>query len=266
MSGFQASLERLELKYLIDEAVAGRIRRDVAAYCRPDRPVEPGAAHGRRGYPISSLYLDSPGLVFHRAKERGDPERIKLRIRTYGDESPAVLEVKRRSADVVDKQRVRVHRAEVERAARGRPLDIEPDPASRRRLDRFARLVAEYGAEPTLRVRYWREAWESDVDDYARVTFDRNIEARRTRAWARDDAAGPERWIAFDEHWAPELEGAHLVLEIKCHTTVPWWVTDLVRRYALRRCSFSKYSIGIALSERQAGNDGLLRRSARAMR
>ena len=68
---------------------------------------------------IDSLYLDTPALAFHQAKERGDPERLKLRIRTYPKHSPAVLELKRKVSDVIDKTRAVVDRKLVEDAAKG---------------------------------------------------------------------------------------------------------------------------------------------------
>lgn len=264
MSGFEARLERLELKYLIDELAAERIRRDVALYCEPDSHSARGGSGGARGYAISSLYLDSPGLAFHHAKERGDPERLKLRVRTYGGDSPAILEIKRRHADVIDKRRAGVPRNEVEQIVDGFPPAGDADLPTRRLAQQFARLVAEHGAAPCLRVRYRREAWVSNVDDYARVTFDRRIEAKRTTRWSRTGDPGP--WCAFDDHWASAQGQANVVLELKCHSSVPLWITDLVRRHRLKRTSFSKYSIGIVLTDREAGLDSLLRRSAKVMR
>ena len=97
MTDFTARFERLELKFLIEESQAEQIRSQIEPYCEPD-PHCREAARGRlghSGYPISSLYLDTPALAFHEAKERGDPDRIKLRVRTYSDTSPATLEIKR---------------------------------------------------------------------------------------------------------------------------------------------------------------------------
>jgi hypothetical protein len=264
MSGFDIRLERLELKYLIDERTAERIRREIEPYCRPDRhSIATSSIEAERGYGISSLYLDSPGLAFHRAKERGDPERLKLRVRTYDAGGPAVLEIKRRSADMIHKQRARVARGEVERAVQGFPLEGTTDPDASRCAECFARLCAEHGADPSLHVRYRREAWVSDVDDYARVTFDRHIQAKRAVDWSL--VGGPDGWSAFDHHWLPEQRISNVVLELKCHSAVPFWITDLVRRHMLKRRSFSKYSIGIQVTGLEEGLDSLMRRSARVM-
>ena len=138
-----------------------------------------------------------------------------------------------------------------------------PHPGAQEFLDRFARIAATSGAGPTLNVRYRREAWASQVDDYARVTFDRGIEAQRAFAW--DLKGDPNGWLPFDEHWRHGQRGRTVVLELKCLLTVPWWIGELVRGQALKRSSFSKYSIGIFLTGRAVGEAGLGRRSSRVM-
>lgn len=256
MSPFQTRFERLELKFLVDEVQAARVRDQLVPYCTADPHSQAG-----QGYPIRSLYLDTPALAFHAAKERGDPDRVKLRVRTYSETSPATLEVKRRHSDIIDKTRAVVGRDSVEDAARGLPVPVRAQ-ASEGFLQEFARVVSVSGAGPTLTVRYEREAYESVVDRYARVTFDRHIEVQPSRDWSlRADGD----WCAFDDRWGNARPTAPVVLEIKCENRVPWWVTDLVRRNELVRTSFSKYSIGIALTQLQAGRAIGRSRSLRAL-
>lgn len=264
MSGFEGQLERLELKYLIHELTAARICRQIQAYCRPDEHNPPsGGCREERGYSISSLYLDSPSLAFHRAKERGDPDRLKLRVRTYEASLFAMLEIKRKSSDVVAKTRVSVDRSAVEQAVGGLEKPRIDGRDYRRRLDHFAFTAAHAGAEPSLHVRYRREAYVSSVDDYARVTFDRSIQAQRASGW--DLEPDPDGWSDFDERWGAEFRATPVVLELKCHTRVPIWISDLIRSISLERRSFSKYSIGIHLTGLRAGSIASPRRSARVM-
>jgi hypothetical protein len=251
MAGFESRFERLELKYLIDEIAATRIRRDLSPYCEID-PHSQRVASGAStqiGYRISSLYLDTPSLAFHRAKERGDAERVKLRVRTYEGSGHATLEIKRRHADVIRKTRAQVARGELREAAAG--SCPAADPESQRILREFGRVAASSGAAPTLTVRYRREAWISVVDPYARVTMDRGIRARRTPSWDLDP---DERdWSAFDAHWRTDHRTDPVVLEIKCQTLVPGWIEELICRNELGRTSFSKYSIGINLTRQREG-------------
>lgn len=263
MSSFESRFERLELKYLIDEATAALVCRDIAPFCRPDVHNPAPTAGGPRGYRLSSLYLDSPGLAFYHAKERGDPERLKLRIRTYEGSPQAVVEMKRRVADVIDKTRASIDRKDVEGVVNGSSPIFHGNHEMERFLSAFSATVARTGAQPTLMVRYEREAWASFVDHYARITFDRNIEAHRTASWGLDEE--PERWWQFDDHWRREESERSVVLEIKCQSLIPWWVTDLIRSHGLARQSFSKYSIGIYLTGLGLGEDRVNRRSARWM-
>ena len=265
MAGFEARFERLELKYVIDEFTADRVRRDIEPFCRPDphndRPLG-GNRSGRLGYGICSLYLDSPALALFQAKERGDPERLKLRVRSYRGTPIAVLELKRKISDVISKTRASVDPAQVEPIASGR-LPPESDLDVERFLNDFALTATRVGAEPALHVRYDREAYSSDVDTYARVTFDRRIETLRAHDWELDPVS--DRWCSFDHHRRPDLRGKDVVLELKCQSFVPWWITNLIRTHALKRRSFSKYGIGICLTGLHNGETSLPRRSARAL-
>lgn len=263
MSSFESRFERLELKYLIDEATAVGIRKDIRPFCMADVHNPPPTAGGARGYEIGSLYLDSPGLAFYHAKERGDSERVKLRVRTYTGSPQAVVEVKRRVADVIDKTRASIDRKDVERTAAGWIDSHHQNDEMSRFLVDFGLLVARSGAEPTLHLRYEREAYASFVDHYARVTFDRNITAKRTDSWDLEPSS--DEWSHFDEHWKRDDAERNVVLEIKCQSMIPWWVTDLIRAHELKRQSFSKYSVGIHVTGLRNGEDRIARRSARWM-
>jgi hypothetical protein len=261
MHSFETRLERLELKYLVDEGTAERVRRDITPYCAPD--IHNPTGGGMRGYGISSLYLDSPALAFHQAKERGDPDRLKLRVRRYDRSAIRVLEIKRRVSDVISKTRAAVDAAEAELAVSG-GIPQGDDPRECRFFEDFALAVAQYGARPALHVHYEREAYASAVDDYARVTLDRNISVQRADPASLESRA--EEWLPFRRFWEREEREHTVVLELKCQAaSVPWWISELVRTHALARTSFSKYSVGIYISGKVAGHYEIARRSARVM-
>ncbi|MFP6655706.1 MAG: polyphosphate polymerase domain-containing protein [Myxococcota bacterium] len=261
MTGLDPRIARLEIKYLIDESMADRLRRDVASFCEADAHNEDDRK--RPGYSISSLYLDTPSFAFYQAKERGDPERLKLRVRTYGDSPTAVLEIKRKISEFVAKSRATVSQGDVERAAAGL-IDTSDQPAAARRcMDEFAYIVAASGAQPTLQVRYNREAYVSVIDRYARVTFDRNIAARRQETWAA--MSDSSHWCEFDDFLQPDQANRCVMLELKCGSSIPFWMGDLVRRHSLVAQSFSKYSIGIQLTGRRLGEQFISRRLAKVI-
>jgi len=267
MTRLETKFQRLERKYLVDEVTADRIRRDIEPWCVPDAHNPECSGRRRRpdqlGYEIGTLYLDSPGLAFYNANMRGDADRLKLRVRTYSRFSPALLEVKRRFSEVIDKTRVAVDRMRVADAVRGVSAPIDDGPESRRCLEEFGRLSAHAGAEPTLHLRYEREAYASSVDHYARVCFDRRICAQRVDEWAL--APQPSGYREFDQFWRPDVANCCVVLELKCETAVPHWMTSLVRCHGLSRVSFSKYAIGIHVTGRFDGSRRRALRDARVM-
>ncbi len=265
MARFESRFERLECKYLIDERKVDQVRKHLEPYCQPDRHnIRSAESGGLFGYPLSSLYLDSPGLAFHEAKQRGDSDRLKLRIRTYEDLDAAVLELKRRVSDVVEKTRARVDARQVREIALGRVVPLDADPDMRLFLSRYARIATQYCVGPSLQLRYQREAYSSSVDQYARVTFDRQIVAQRTDDWSLEPDA--DHGCFFDDWWRPGFSGKPVLLELKCHARMPGWMIELAKRNDLERVSFSKYSVGIYLTGRHMGQDRLGRRSARTMR
>src|SRR5215216_7020803 len=92
---------RMELKYCVPDSVAAFALDVARAHLSP----EPLAGGPRQR--VTSLYLDTPDLQFLRWHRECAPDRFKLRIRRYGELSPALLysEVKRKTRSVVRKQR-----------------------------------------------------------------------------------------------------------------------------------------------------------------
>ncbi len=228
--GATERFQRLELKYHLTDVVAERVRRAAAPWCVPDRHNPSGGG----GYPISSLYLDSPGLEFHKARARGDADRIKLRIRTYGAAQDAHLEIKRKVGKIVHKHRVAVPRVQAADIARGRGGTGEA-------VERFQLLAGRYGAIPKVTVFYEREAWVSTVDDYARITFDRRIRARAASDWTLHTSPPPDAH-PLDRPHLPDAVSSSVVLELKCVTLVPRWIRQLIADFELVSTGFSKYS------------------------
>ncbi len=235
---FQVQFERLELKYLVDEATARAVARAVEAHCDPD----PYNGDDGQGYPIFSLYFDSPDLAFFRAKENGHHDRFKLRARTYGPTGAVNLEVKRKRGDVVWKQRAAVPREHWKDAAAGFCPVPMANPRQEEALERFATLMAQYAAEPKLMVEYHREAYAARTGEYARVTFDRHVQVYATEEWQLQD---PHAARIPLETGITEKLGAGVILEIKAEQFIPFWMGELIRSFELHRVGYSKYNTGM---------------------
>lgn len=227
---------RYELKYLVSEDKAARIQRAIQPFCAAD--LHAAKLGGR--YIITSLYYDSPRLEFYRSKAQKAYHRLKLRVRTYGElsDGPVFLEVKRKYGDIIAKSRKMVDRVRWREHAQG---------------DFYATKV-HWQARPVLLARYEREPYFSEVDAYARVTFDRNIVYQ---ACPTEDLLGdPREWRATDTvGFTGHVPGA-LVLELKCTQAVPRWMASLIRNFDLQRTGFSKYCTGVEDLYLNQGDNG----------
>lgn len=230
-----AQVQRFECKYLVPEAVAQRIARSAAPFLTPD----PYAAK-RPGYtyPISTLYLDSEDLRLYRETREGQRTRFKLRIRAYSDDAdaPLLFEIKRRADGIVRKWRSVVPRPALPALVAGRQIEL-PGVRDQQRLwlDEFVRLMLAVRARPRVLVRYDREAYLGVTGPDVRVTFDRRLQAAtQDRAEVRMGGAG---FRSVGER--------QVILELKFNDRCPAWLLQLVKRFELRRTSYSKYCVAI---------------------
>lgn len=187
----------------------------------------------------TSLYFDSPRRIFLEQHLAGSPDRLKLRVRYYGETPGAdcYFEIKRRQGPVVTKRRAVVPLEEAQRLVEdlSRPLPFENEA-----LASFQYLALQCSARPVLLVRASRQAFrasEADVD--VRLTIDRQV------AWqpaSRGLAADPRRWRP--------LGGEEALVEVKFHQSRPWWLGLFTEHLAPWRVSFSKY-VAAALEARK---------------
>src|SRR5678815_2588867 len=164
---------RFELKYLINETMAERVRDFVQCYLSMD---EFSVGKPNYSYPVHSLYLDSDNLEIYWRTVNGDKNRYKLRVRYYSDhpDSPVFFEIKRRMKDIILKQRGGVtHEAARHVLAGQMPVPSEMlsrDASAAVALQRFIGLMMHVRAKPKTHIFYKREAYVSD-DDEVRVTM-----------------------------------------------------------------------------------------------
>lgn len=233
MSNTELVIERYELKYKLTNELAPLVRQAILPYCRTDS----ASAGGK--YLISSLYLDTPRYDFYTHNVEGEPHRFKLRIRRYTT-GPIFLECKRREKDVIIKTRVAVPKEawpDVLLSPNG--LGWAKEQRDRDNLSDFILRMNLWGAGPLAVVRYAREAFVSEVDDYARVTFDSEICGRPANGW-QIPLLEPG-WTPVDGGTRFGLAGSGVVLELKATSIVPLWMSDIVRKFNLVRTGFSKY-------------------------
>lgn len=224
------SFNRYEIKYLMDELRVPELRSELSARMSMD-PFSP-----RGGYPVSSLYYDTPDLLFYWEKIEGLKFRRKIRMRLYGDpqlcgdHTPVQVEIKQRVNRVTQKRRIELPYGIARRWLDDRQ-DIDAAPAQRPFVNEVTTLIGNLDLRPTVTTGYLREALVGrDADLGLRVTIDHKVHGRdRDFHFA---SAGENRFTI-----PPKLA----VVEIKANERVPYWVTDLTARLDMSVVRVSKY-------------------------
>ena len=227
---------RFELKYILSERCARAVADFVRGYLEPDQHTR---GSSNFSYSVYSLYLDTPTLALFRQTCQGVKNRFKLRMRFYDADPahPVFLEVKRREADVICKERAAVTREGAERLLRGeRPgaphrIGGTDGPGGPSALECFCRLRDEVEARGAAYVAYTREAYVSPKNDRLRITFDRDV---------RGTAFDRRRQLEPPQNGTRAKVGG-VILEIKFTDCFPGWLLDMVQAFDLQRQSVPKY-------------------------
>lgn len=230
---------RFELKYLISERTAQRLRDFVRCHLSMD---EYSVGRPNYSYPVHSLYLDSDDLEIYWRTVNGDKNRYKLRLRYYSDnpDTPVFFEIKRRMKDVILKQRGGVRHSAVSLLLNGQMPEekhmITKDPGSLVAVQRFQYLMMQLNAKPKSHIFYQREAYVAENDE-VRVTMDRDIYS--------EPNLSPTIKVKMTK---PVLSYAgFVVLELKFTNRFPNWFRELVRVANSMQCGAAKYVSGVGL-------------------
>lgn len=249
-------VERHEAKYIIPVTLIPEIREFIRPFCDPD----PNGTGDPPEYTITTMQLDTPSLSLHHAKFEEAIARFKLRVRTYGvdGKSPVFVELKRKIKGVVVKSRARIPRDKWCKELVLDPhrlLDVEFRSAKEEyAFLEFVRLVRQIGATPKVLIRYTRESYISHVDEYARVTFDRNLLCMPADSWT--DWGEGKRWRSMDSTMIQDKDYrfSGVVLELKAMSNVPEWLVEVVEKFDLARTGNCKYSSAIYVEALFRGN------------
>lgn len=224
------AFNRYEIKYFVDEMKVPELRRELAA--RMD--TDPYSPHG--GYPVTSLYYDTPDLRFYWEKIEGLRFRRKLRMRLYGnpsectDDTPVHIEIKQRVNRVTQKRRIAVPYGNARRWLDGRQ-EIDCEPSQRPFAHEVTTLIGNLDLRPIVTTGYLREAFVGrEADLGLRVTIDHKVHGRD-----RDFhfASGAQNRFVVPPRLA--------IVELKANERIPYWATDLTARLDMSVVRVSKY-------------------------
>lgn len=245
--------QRFELKYIISEETALRVRDFIGSHLELD---DYGAGRPHNSYPVHSLYLDSERMRLYWETINGNKNRYKLRLRFYHDdpEAPVFFEIKRRENDAILKQRAGVRREAVDWVLRGHltPVGylISNDAKTIAAVQRFSELLKQVDAVPKAHVSYLREAWVHPDTNSVRVTMDREVRCGIETS-ARLVAEMDKSVMVF---------GKSVVLEVKFTGRFPKWFGEMTRVFGFKQCSAAKYVDGVTLLDDRQFNSNVVRR------
>jgi hypothetical protein len=234
------NLDRYEIKYLIPMAMVKPISEYVEQFCEMDYYSQ--ISHDNF-YVINSLYLDTVSKFVLRKQQNQEHAFSCFRIRSYGPspKPPYYVESKQKIGDFCKKRRGKIPFENIEDLFT-KPDEIPGfDPYADKNVACFLEKHTTLGLEPKILTQYRRKAYLSTCDDYARVTFDRDLRFMEEFTYnVKPDESRMSHYDqpdAFDWHGS----GANVVLELKAERKIPIWMIELVRRFDLTRGNFSKY-------------------------
>ena len=224
---------RMELKYCVPAPVSECVLDVARTHLVPDV-----LSLGPRQR-VTSLYLDTPQLMFLRWHRDRAGDRFKLRIRRYGEEPAPTLyaELKRKTGSVVRKHRAAFPANALHTILEGSGVpDSAASPQDAKNLREFAYRRWVSGATPRMLVTCVREPMR-DPDDETAVTVDRDLQYQPTRhADLLGDACA---WQPIPLSCASGPATA--LVELKYGVRPPAWMDALIVQLAPWRVSFSKY-------------------------
>ncbi|MFS4458045.1 VTC domain-containing protein [Bdellovibrio sp. HCB2-146] len=237
------ALERYELKYLIPPHMVEPISRFLEAYCDLDYYSE---ISPDQFYMINSLYLDTPNLYLLRFKEVAGAFNFNMRIRSYGEspKPPYFFEIKYKIHEFVRKKRAKILTEDWVTILTEDRIPEGMESSSISNLEDFLRMKITYNVAPVILTQYRRKAYISHADEYARVTFDKNLRYQEMTEWKV--TPDENELCHYDHPDSFEEPGCNVILELKCEKKIPIWMVDLIKRFGLVGGSFSKFGNSMA--------------------
>jgi SPX domain protein involved in polyphosphate accumulation len=226
---------RYELKYVLPAWQCDAIIADLDGFATPD---EHG---GSTGYPVTSLYYDSPNFDCFWAKIDGIKFRRKVRLRIYPHADiekteRGMVEIKQRINRTVQKKRLELPLPLAEQLCAGTLEPKSLDDMDQEVANEVRYLVNALDLRPTAITAYHRRAFIGNrYDSGLRITFDSDLRGR-THALRVNEATENHRFAPPD--WS--------IMEVKSDDAIPDWVTSLLARHSCSLQRVSKYCAALS--------------------
>ncbi len=232
---------RFELKYRLNYFSYLKVRNMVRSYMKKDSFT---VKAGGKGYLVRSLYYDTYDYQAYMEKMSGDCDRIKFRLRSYSStqaaDIPIRVELKVRKANRVEKYSTFVQADELKYFMEHRAWHNVKDPI----LSEFTRYLHLKDLQPQVMTEYYREGYQSRLNDQLRITFDHKVRSAHAKSLFPDQ-------VFFRQHHPHGL-----VLELKFKARQPAWLKELVHSNGLKLIANSKFTQGIQVARQDLYHPG----------
>ena len=220
------SNSRFELKYRLSHSEYFKIKNAIIKHMKKDKYTE---ISKNNKYLVRSIYFDNYKFKNYYEKVQGDYSRIKIRVRTYtknpNKNTKLSVELKTRSGELMEKFTTFINYQEYLYFINHQNF-MQID---NKVLTEVARLSYIHNFKPVVVTEYWREGYESRDKRRLRMTFDHDIKFQKTSD-------------LFDQKkiYRKRIKN-DIIFEIKYTGKLPYWVSNLIREYGLKRLANSKY-------------------------
>lgn len=223
------TFQRREIKFLLSAAQYQALQPVLLEYMNPDKHCIDGKEYG-----VYNIYYDTPDNFLIRESIEKPYYKEKIRLRSYyspaGPDDLVFLEIKKKVGGIVTKRRVTMTLREAELYIQTR---VKPQSDKYIQQQVFKELdvfLNNYSVSPRQYISYQRSAFFGKDDDDFRLTFDRQITARREELSLAKENYG-EQLILPDQR----------LMEVKVSDSIPRWLADEFSRLGIYKTSFSKY-------------------------
>lgn len=222
------TFKRYENKYLLSEEQYRAVMAQLPRYMNADEHSTSG------GYSIYNVYYDTEHDDIIRYSLSKPYYKEKLRLRSYQiPERPTdkvFVELKKKIGGVVSKRRATMTLEEAKAL-----IENSEKPASKSYLnaqvvEEIMRFLESHEVTPKVFISYDRQAFFGKEDDEFRVTFDRNIQTRRSNVALEKGCFGKQL-----------LEDGRVLMEVKISGAIPLWLAQVLADEKVYSTSFSKY-------------------------
>lgn len=219
---------RKEEKYIISKSIYEEIIKECG-----EKVIADDYSKDNSFYQICNIYYDTQDNNLIRTSLQKPQYKEKIRLRSYGtpnQNSKVFLEIKKKYKGCVNKRRTTFNLKEAYRFANTGTISEIKDYMNNQIINELSYAIKIYKIIPKVYLAYKRQAFFGANNPEFRLTFDKDIIARRSDISLENGIFG-ERVIAEDK----------MIMEVKYNERMPLWFIEILRHNNLQKTSFSKY-------------------------